>query len=106
MSKQMSEQTIVCDFCFVPAVRWSYPCQSFEITWLGWRSLGGWAACEECHRLIEAEDWTQMLDRCVRMQTLDPEEQAIVTPLLVHTHAQFQANRYGTARPHLQEVLP
>jgi len=66
--------TEICDFCSgVP--RYSYPAKSFvvpasELPITGLPDYGsdaGWLACEECHRLIEAEDHAGLLDRTIHV---------------------------------------
>ncbi len=68
----MPEQPI-CDFCSEPQVRWSYPARDFVdvglVTPTGIlvsESVGAWAACEECHRLIEAGDRDALLRRSIQ----------------------------------------
>lgn len=62
----------MCDFCSGPDVRWSYPARDFIDLGLASpnrlivsESVGAWAACDECHRLIEADDREQLLRRSV-----------------------------------------
>jgi hypothetical protein len=52
-----------CDFCSPPKLaRWDYPASTFEVhfkpgsTPPGFRSEGGWLACDECADMIEADD--------------------------------------------------
>lgn len=54
-----------CDFCSSADVRWEYPAADFVVFDLPVRqgSKDGWAACEECHLLIEADDRTGLADR-------------------------------------------
>ncbi len=100
----MDEQPI-CDLCSEPAVRWSYPARDFietgvispsRVLLIG--SSGGWAACDECHQLIEADDRAALLKRSVenfvafygvRPPTLADDIRRI--------HEQFFANRRGPA---------
>lgn len=42
-----------CEFCSAANPTWLYPAESFDVG-IGTRSIEDWAACEECHRLIDA----------------------------------------------------
>jgi hypothetical protein len=64
----------ICDFCSSPSVVWRYPCEDFSLTLVfehksgnrlpfAWDSADGWAACEICASLIEAEDWDGLATR-------------------------------------------
>ena len=57
----------VCDFCSKPGPRWSYPCDSFTIGPYG--SVGPWAACFDCHVLIERARYDRVLDRAMGSKT-------------------------------------
>ena len=57
-----------CDFCGVVGASWSYQVDQVERAVghghnLEVRSVGNWAACEQCHELIEGEDWNGLLSR-------------------------------------------
>ena len=59
----------MCDFCSEPNVAWRYPAQSFlayAVAGFVGQSVGDWAACSICHRLIEAGDRTGLLERSLR----------------------------------------
>ena len=56
----------ICDFCSYPSVVWCYPARSFVayiVANIGGESVGDWAACEQCHRLIEAGDRAGLMER-------------------------------------------
>lgn len=55
-----------CDFCSHWPAQWRLPARSFTIpgnTQHG--SEGSWAACNECARLIERNQWTAVIRRCL-----------------------------------------
>lgn len=45
---------VICDFCSGREVEWSYPAADFIVDEAEWGSRGHWAACQECHDLIES----------------------------------------------------
>ena len=56
----------ICDFCSEPNVAWRYPAESFIAYAAGGfvgQSVGDWAACSKCHRLIKAGDRAGLLQR-------------------------------------------
>lgn len=62
----------ICDFCSEKPVVASYAADDFEATpfsvpgaSLYQTSVGGWAACATCEKLIDANDWDRLLDRAV-----------------------------------------
>lgn len=60
--------TARCDFCTGANPTWQFPCETFErpdlvLPELDHKSLGGWAACDPCRVLVEAEDWTGLWER-------------------------------------------
>ena len=62
----------VCDFCSHRQVVCRYPARDFEVFAIRMGhiitdSIGDWAACAECRRLIEAGDSEALLNRSVRM---------------------------------------
>lgn len=46
---------MLCDFCSLPVPAWRYPAESFHDAF-GGRSVEDWLACEDCHKLIVADD--------------------------------------------------
>jgi hypothetical protein len=62
-----------CDFCSQRPVRWSYPARDFiRKTKIGPHALetgsrGGWAACQECHEIIQRADRGALAKRSARM---------------------------------------
>ena len=56
-----------CDFCSADrSAAWVWPARDID-NGPEAHSLGGWAACEECHRLLEARDRQGLLNRAVRV---------------------------------------
>ena len=53
-----------CDFCGATPVRWDYPCVSIDYG-IGVGSKGDWAACDDCHKMIERDDRGGVLVRAI-----------------------------------------
>jgi hypothetical protein len=73
----------VCDFCLKPHPTWSYPAAPMEI--VGHHAMSGsddeWAACDECHALIEAHNLGGLVERVVAMQPVHrPADDVIYYP--------------------------
>ena len=51
-----ADEAAICDFCSSPLVAWSYDVEDFRVGSTEWGSRGGWAACDDCHDLIEKGD--------------------------------------------------
>lgn len=100
----MSDTDFKCDFCSAPGPLWVYPARDFvaylALPLVG-ESVGAWAACEECHRLIEAGDREGLAVRSLDELIFQCPEAAIAAPALEkelrQLHALFFANRVGTA---------
>ena len=60
----------VCDFCMTPNPTWDYPAGEMQITvhHVITNSDDNWGACDECHRLIEANYIDMLVDRCIEVQ--------------------------------------
>lgn len=93
-----------CDFCSAPNPKWRYPARSFigyVACGIAGESVGDWAACGECHRLIEAGDRTLLTARSVEaFVTSQPELGEISAELtfeLGSLHSLFFDNRIGPA---------
>ena len=93
-----------CDFCSAPNPIWRYPARSFigyVACGIAGESVGDWAACGECHRLIEAGDRTLLTARSVEaFVTAQPELGEISAELtfeLGSLHSLFFENRLGPA---------
>lgn len=85
----------VCDFCSSPKVYGAFQCEDFVAIREGGFELGskgGWAACRECHDLIEEDKWRELLHRSVMIFANDcpviPIEFAM--PLIKKTHDLFR----------------
>lgn len=87
--------TSKCDFCSAIPVKWDYPCRDFNkdgMTRAGQRE--SWAACDACHRLIQAGDREQLARRGVtRLHRLFPDRLPLRLPGIRVAHARFWANR-------------
>lgn len=105
--------TIVCDFCSIPLARddvdefWTHYAHEHALPppAPGMRPTiqdPEWAACGECHRLIESGDAEALLDRAVTHHaTLHPEVPRHVLRLAVQVpHAGFWAHIDTEREPH------
>jgi hypothetical protein len=58
-----------CDFCCVESVHKVFTSTNFVIPDLGpvvgQESIGAWAACEECARLIDKGCWSELTERAI-----------------------------------------
>lgn len=103
-----------CDFCnrtLPEADLWTYPARSFGGTMRGydndlrevaaapWGSEGDWAACDDCHALIEAGKWHLLACRVIDSPySLVPQprahrDQAIF--VMEQMHKAFREHRTG-----------
>ena len=96
----------ICDFCSDPHVTWQYPAQSFiayAVANIVGESVGDWAACTTCHRLIEAGDHHGLLERSLcTLLAKNPEMRSAEMELreqLARFHVMFFANQTGAALP-------
>ena len=96
----------VCDFCSAPDPTWKYPARSFigyEGCGIAGESVGDWAACEACHRLIAVGDRRGLTERSAEtLIALRPELVEIrkgLTAELAVLHERFFENRIGQASP-------
>ncbi len=96
--------TFICDFCAEPNVLWQYPAQSFVayvVDGVVGQSVGDWAACGVCHRLIEAGDRTGLLERSLgTLLEKNPNMLAAEADLrdeLAAFHRMFFAHQTGAA---------
>lgn len=72
MVEHYKRDILVCDFCEQPHPEWAYPTDDFSQE-LGaasgrieYNSSGGWAACQECYELIEANERDELVRRSLR----------------------------------------
>lgn len=111
-----------CDFCpTTEGIHWSYPCRDHaqkrehaaalvlqkdgsldvEKNSIDGFSYGGWAACEVCHRLIEAGKREALARRSAKMTIAKAAKTntyfllSDLTALIRRLHDQFWANREG-----------
>lgn len=71
----------ICDFCSEPNVAWSYPARNFiglAVANVMAESIGAWAACPECHALIEAGDREGLAQRSAALLIVKQPEFALV----------------------------
>lgn len=86
-----------CDFCNEPGPIWTYPCGDFEFTQHGQHSgfVGDWAACNRCHRDIEAQMWSRVAQRNA---SHFPTGRNQIKRTVEALHAEFRRHRLGPAR--------
>lgn len=94
----------ICDFCSTPRVAWRYPARSFIayiVASIGGESVGDWAACDECHDLIESVDSERLKERSLNaLIERHPEMASVRDALAEHMaalHILFFKNRTGAA---------
>lgn len=100
----MGDANLQCDFCSAPCPSWRYPARSF-IAYRAWNlageSVGDWAACDACHKLIEADDHEHLAQRSLDELILKyPEARSAAEILfdeLADLHRQFFEHRCGPA---------
>jgi hypothetical protein len=97
---------LVCDFCSTPSPAWRYPALSFivaEYKTPVQQAVGDWAACEECHQLIEAGNAAALALRSADLLILAHPEMLPsfdwVLDQMTELHAQFFANQTGSPKP-------
>lgn len=54
-----------CDFCYGEDVRWMIPAKTFTTPVRGSVSVEHWAACEECVKCVNRDDWTGLHRRAL-----------------------------------------
>ncbi len=107
-----ASNTLICDFCSEVQIRWRYPASnSVDVASSGptgvfaSESIGDWAACEECHGLIEAGDHEALINRSVQKFV---EIYGFLPPGLAEDirriHTQFFAHRCGLATEVVQMI--
>ena len=102
----MSDVNLRCDFCSAPGPKWRYPARSFIsycVPNIAGESVGDWAACDECHSLIEAGDRRSLAQHSLdELIVKHPEASAAATELyedLAELHRKFFEHRTGAALP-------
>lgn len=96
----------ICDFCSEPAPAWCYSASNFVAMTVGpviAESEGNWAACDECHRLIEDGDRTGLAQRSASLLiVISPQLACIAGEIqkdLAELHAAFFEHRRGACVP-------
>jgi hypothetical protein len=69
---EIESNLLFCDFCNAPAPQWWYKAGETAVALSGpgnrvaiLRSTADWAACQECHELIQADEPKKLLRRSV-----------------------------------------
>lgn len=97
-----------CDFCSRPGVAVSYDATDFDT---GHKerdgshhvSRGGWAACQACSDMVEANDRDGLVNRSMEaygeLQSDAPKHHEVVEAALRKVHDDFFEHRVGPGRP-------
>jgi hypothetical protein len=91
----------ICDFCSDVRVAWAYPCESFTSIIVAPGGVGvqanhnGWAACNTCHELIEADRREQLVERSLQGFDIEPALMDVMKANLANLHDEFFQNRLG-----------
>lgn len=103
----------ICDFCSAPPL-WLFPAEHFDMGTnvfdpaIVHRSESDWAACQECHDLIQAEDRQGLAERTLTTIVRKAEVATRVErrriertarPATLDLHDRFRANRTGPPIP-------
>jgi hypothetical protein len=84
-----------CDFCSSPDATWVYPSKDFTlIPEYRWGSTGGWAACQPCSDLIEADDYAGLTERSLSYLKISTEVPGF-GQALANLHLEFREARTG-----------
>ena len=88
-----------CDFCYADHPAWVVPARDFEVL-PGHVSNGDWAACSDCGRLIETDQWSALTRRARRgweqIHGPMPDHQSDALPRLYRL---LRKNITGALRP-------
>jgi len=102
----MGAENLQCDFCSAPRPAWRYPAWSFiayRASNLAGESVGDWAACDDCHKLIEVNDRQRLAQRSLDELILKHPQATAAAEILLHDladlHRQFFEHRCGPAVP-------
>lgn len=94
---------IHCDFCSEPTAAFVYPTHDYvaAVKQGGVNgSLGAWAACLDCHRLIQQDDRVELAHRAaVRLARKQGVSYTEALSSVVGRHEEFFANRTGSPAP-------
>ena len=102
----MSDPNLQCDFCSALGPTWRYPARNFVsycVPNLAGESVGDWAACDQCHTLIESDNRRDLVQRSLdELIMKHPEARAAAAELyedLAELHRKFFEHRTGAALP-------
>jgi len=93
------ENGLICDFCSAPDPKKTYAAHDFEMRELHSRSIGDWAACGECAKLIDAGDHEGLLGRAmasfpgIETASEDMELFMDLSDAMKYIHESFWKNR-------------
>lgn len=110
LADAFTERTGICDFCSETTPMWRYSVRDFNVEFAPANmvsvSVGDWAACDQCHKLIEADNYRELCERALRrqlkiMQKQTGTQSSVVTfklrKYVKGLHQRFKENRIGPA---------
>lgn len=91
-----------CDFCSGGSLEWwRYPCSPFSVEGSQYGSADDWAACWDCHRLIEMDRWRSVANRMVEFKfpngSGSPVMRRLTRESIMELHHEFRKHRTGPA---------
>jgi hypothetical protein len=101
----------VCDFCSAQPVKWAYPARPHKsgtavmakddapVAIFNFNSPDDWAACEDCHRLIQRGDRDGLAERSADRLGLSMLPRAESVRILRGVHDNFWKSREGGPIP-------
>lgn len=114
VSSMAAPGNMQCDFCTSKEPRWEHRAadsqnvlvairESGRTQSMGQGSLGSWAACDQCHRLIEAGDRQRLAMRAAkdikRKHAHEGMSLRVVLPAIQSAHKMYWDNRVGPGFP-------
>lgn len=85
--------SLFCDFCGSPRIAWVYSADQIVFAEIGAATSDAWAACDPCHRLIEADDRGALAERCIVLRKMP----SCCMPIARYVHGGFFKARKGPA---------
>ena len=87
----------ICDFCCAPEIFKLYPNRETVALLPGILDSGGWAACQHCSELVDAEKWEELTRRSVdtfmEIYHFSKEDRPLIEAEMRNIHRGFRQNR-------------
>jgi len=106
MSIALIQPDVLCDFCSSPKTMTRYRAQDFIVDMPGpvQESVGDWAACELCTKMIDTANWDALLDHAVAsLYEANPEMQDEMPPEFVRANLSQMYSQLRRANFHKVE---